>query len=359
MSKGGGTTKQVSEPWKQAQPYVLESLDTARGVMQNPGQYYPGQTFVGPTDAQYQAWGDRLGYMDSVFGNQPTLKYGNAVGGVNSLLSGGGMGNLAGQIGGTGLNALQGWNSFGTAGSLDATGAINQMLSGQPDYGGLQSAVDAANAPILRQFEQEIMPSLNSRATFLNNETGGVKALNKVLPEIGQRMSENAQGIYNQERLRALSDRNQAAGLVSQGGLSANQGALGYGNLLGNLYGGASGDIARGLGLFGSIGQMGEQPGNLNSQFADWGAGFQNQALQDDMNRWNYYQSQPQDMATWYNQIVNGTAGLGGTTKGPSGGSGGTAMGALGGAAAGAGLASTLGMSTGWGAALGALAGFL
>lgn len=358
-SKGGGTSKTVTEPWKQAQPYVLESLDFGRNVMQNPAEYYPGATFNGPTQGQLQGWNDRLGYMDSVFGGQPTLQYGNAVGGVNNLLSGGQLGNMASFAGQGAQGALGGWNQFGQAGGLDATGAINRMLSGEADYSGLQGAIDAANAPILRQFEQEILPGLNSRATFLNNETGGVKALNKILPDIGERMALNAATLTNQERLRALGSQEAAAGLVSQGGQQANQGALGYGNLFGNLAGGASGDIARGLGLFGTIGAMGEQPGVLNQQFADWGAGFQNQALQDDINRWNYYQQQPQDMATWYNQLVNGTAGLGGTAKGPSGGSGGTAMGALGGAATGAGLASVLGTSTGWGAALGALAGFL
>jgi hypothetical protein len=358
MSKGGGTVKQTSDPWKPAQPYVLDSLQGAQQAYNNPPQYYPGQGFVGPTAGQAQSWSDRLGYMDSVFGGQPTLQYGNAVGGVNSLLGGGGMGTLANQLGGQAGNQLGAWNQFGTADGLNATGAINSMLSGQPDYTGLQGAVDAANAPILRQLNQEIIPGLNTRATFLNNETGGVKALNKVLPDVLQRMDENAQGLYNQERLRALGSRDAAAGMVAQGGQQANQGNISLGNLFGNLAGGAAGATNQGLAQFGNIGQMGQMPGDLNAAFADWGAGFSNQALQDSMNRWNYNQTQPMDMASWYSQIVNGTAGLGGSQKVPSNSTSGTAAGALGGAAAGAGLASSLGMSTGWGAGLGALAGY-
>lgn len=354
-SKGGSTTTRT-EPWRQAQPYILEGMSAARNVMQNPPMYYPGQTFVGPTPGQVQSWADQLGYADLVFGGQPTLQYGSAVGGINELLSGGRLGGMADIVGGQAAQQIGGMGPFGTAGGLDATAAINRMLSGQPDYGGLQGAIEAANAPILRQFEQQILPSLNTRATFLNNPTGGIKSLNMVLPEIGERMALNAQNLTNQERLRALQEQQYAANLVSQGGLAANQQALGLGNLFGNLAGGASGDIARGLGFFGPTAQMGMIPSQLAGQFADFGAGFQQQALQDQMNRYNYYQNLPQDLATWYTQIGQGTAGLGGQTRGPAPNQ---ALNALGGAATGAGLASALGASTGWGAGLGALAALI
>lgn len=322
MSKGGGgTTKQVSEPWSQAQPYVLDSLRMAQGVTRSPPQFYPGQTFVGPTPGENAAWDTRLGYSDAVFGGANAPKFGQATDALSGLLSGGGMGALAG------------------AGMEGGEAALTRMLSGTPDYAGAQGAIDAANAPILRQLEQEIIPGLNSRATFLNNETGGIKALNKIMPDVAERMSLNAGSIMNQERLRALSSQESGLGM------------------LGNFLGGASGDATRGLGLFPTMVGLGETPGLLAGQFADWGRQFPQAALGEDMARWDYQQGQPMDMASWYSQIVNGTAGLGGTSSSrtPTN----TGLNALGGAATGAALAGTLGMGTGMGAGLGALLAFI
>lgn len=234
--------------------------------------YYPGQTYVGSTDAEQQAWQSRTGYNDSVFnpntapGAAPSnaLNYRSATGYLNNTLQGGSQLNQmagqmsgapgavnqafspydiggrfdalqgpqgqirdpnaqAGQIGqygfGTSLDAQGRAPQFGQAGSLDATGAYNRMLSGQPDYQGAQGAIDAANAPILRQLNEEIIPGLNQKATFTNNMTGGIKGLNTAIPQVAQRMGENAQNIMNQERVRALDQQERAAGQVAQGGL--------------------------------------------------------------------------------------------------------------------------------------------
>lgn len=347
---GQFTTNQVKEAYR--------DLIAAK---RNPAEYYPYQNFVGPTGTDMAAWDNRLTYQDQVFGGQNPLQYGNATDSLNALMSGNtDMGALSSGYGSQALSSLDGWNQFGQAGGLDANPAISRMLSGTPDYSGLQGAIDAANAPILRQFNEEIMPGLNSRATFLNNETGGIKALNKILPDIGERMSMNANTLYNQERNRALSDQAQAAGMVAQGGLSENQGLLGLGGLAGNLAGGVSGDAIRATGLFPSMYEMGLQPGTTSSQFADWQRSYMENALNDDMARYNYAQNAPRDNAQWYaQQVGNLTA----ANKAPSGGggssSGGGLLGALGGAATGASLAGTLGMSSGWGAALGAAASFL
>lgn len=271
---GGGTTNTVTQPWKPAVPYLKENLDAAAAAFETPPAYYPGQTFTGPTSGQIGAWGQQLGYADQVFGGQAAPKFGDATQTLSSVMQGG-----------------QG--QYGQAGSLDARGAIQGMLSGQPDYAGAQGAIDAANAPILRNFQQDILPGLNSRATFLNNGTGGIKTLNRVLPEIGQRMNENAQGLMNAERLRALETRNQAAGMVAQGGQTAQNNALTAANMLPG------------------IAQFGMTPGALSQDFANWGAGFQDKALQDQVNRWDYYQNLPRDNADWYRSAVAPVAGLG------------------------------------------------
>lgn len=303
---GGGTTNTVSQPWSGAQPFLKDAMNAVQFGYKNPAPYFPGQTFVGPTSAEMQAWNTRLGYADDVFGGSAAPKFGEATNALSGALN-------------------SGFGPAGTAGGLDARGAINSALSGTPDYSGLDSMAAAANAPLLRQFNEQVLPGLNTRATFLNNPTGGIKELNRVMPELGQRMSENTMNLYNQERNRALSSRDAAAGLVSGLGSTANQQALGA------------------LGLFPTIAQTGEVPGVLASNFAQFGRGFQEQALNDQMNRFNYYANLPRDNASWYMGNITGAAGLGGSQTSSTSTNGSKLAGAAGGGLAGYGLAQGLG----------------
>jgi hypothetical protein len=267
---GGGTpsrTTQVSEPWSGVRPYLTGNYAQASQLANRPSEYFPGDTVVGPTEAEGGAWNSLFGFNNSVFNGANSPQYGAATSALNNSLTGqNSLGNMAGglapgamnaiggafspyniggrfdalqgpsgsvrepgaqagQIGqygfGTSLNPNQFAPIFGQAGGLDAQPAFNRMLSGQPDYQGAQGAIDAANAPILRQLNEQIIPGLNQQATFTNNMTGGIKGLNTALPQVAQRMGENAQNIMNQERVRALDQQERAAGLVSQGGLQS------------------------------------------------------------------------------------------------------------------------------------------
>jgi hypothetical protein len=397
-SKGGQTQTTKTEPWKYAQPYLRDSMEQAASLTSQPQQYYPGQTYVGALPSEMSAFAGRAGYDSQMYG----APLGQVMGGMSGSLAGqNSLGQITSSLAPTatqGINSAfaqgpgsvsaQGASSFapqfGQAGSLDARGALQSALSGQPDYSGLQASIDAANAPMLRQLEQDIIPGLNQRATFLNNETGGIKALNRVLPEIGERMSQNATGLYNQERLRALDAQQNAAGLISQGGLSsfglglqgagqdlqgqianANLGSqfrgdlLGLGNLAGNLAGTQAQDAARWGALYPGLAQAGSTPYNNALQYGQFERGIAENALQGDMNRWNFQQQEPYDRLSFYNQMIQGTAGLGGTTRGTaSTGSGISGTGALGGALTGAQLGSLIpGLGTGIGAGIGGLLG--
>lgn len=314
MSKGGGSTKTVSEPWKGAQPYLTEAFNMARGVTQNPAQFYPGQTFVGPTAGEIGAWDQALQYADDVFGGAPTLDYGQVTGGVSNLLQG------------------------GAAGGQNTSDAWARMLSGTPDYAGLEGAISAANAPLMRSFEEEFIPGLNQKATFLNNETGGIKALNRAIPELGQRMSENALSLTNRERERALADQSMAAQF-----LTGSQDAA----------------MRAGLGFAPGVAEMGQYPSQLAMNFADWGRGFQEDQLGQQMAQWDFYQNQPQDLASWYSNLVGGLGGLGQSSR-STGPAPNTGLNALGGALGGAALGGAIpALGTGMGAGLGALLAFL
>jgi hypothetical protein len=408
MSGGGSPsrTTQVSEPWSGAQPYLRDVMGDASQLANRAPTYYGGPLTVGALPAEQSAFQQQANYADSVFGQQPNLRYGDVTNTLQQQVGGQTqLGGMTGQIAPQATSQLgqqfaQGPSSiygnyqinpqsmgpqFGQAGSLDATGAYQRMLSGTPDYAGAQGAIDAANAPILRQFEQEVLPSLNTRATFLNNPTGGYKELNKIMPEMGARMSQNAQTIMNQERLRALGAQESAAAQISQGGLQSyglgldassrqaglnlqadttNAGlrdayradVLNYGSLAGQLAGQQNQQQLTAAGMYPSIYGMGQDQYAPDFQYANWQRGLSEDALAADQARFDYLRDAPWSALNQYAGIVQPGAGLGGsmTQTGPKRPGGSQAAGALGGAMSGAYMGSSFGP---WGTAIGAILG--
>lgn len=316
MSGGGSTTTQSADPWAGAQPYLRDLYGRAFTNANNPAGFYPGATYLGPQQGQLGAWDQQLNYADQVFGGATAPKFGEATGALSGALTGSSaLGQYSGSLTPFANQQLQaGFGGGAPGGNLDTTAALTRGLSGTPDYSGLQASIDAANAPILRQFEQDVLPGLNQRATFLGNPTGGIKSLNRVLPEIGERMSQNAATITEAERQRALGTQQQTAQYL--GGMQSdyrNQ-LLGLGNLGAGVAGQQSGQALQAASMFPSLAQTGQMPGQLSSAFADWGAGFQNQALQDQMSRWNFYQNLPAQTAQQYSGLLTGAGGLGGSS---------------------------------------------
>lgn len=435
-------------------------MSRGQGLSGQQPSYYGGPLTVGPTAAENTAWGTRAGYNNQVFGGQQ-LNYGSAANALNQTMTGQsplagmagqiapqatdlltsgfrapntsgiggvqapGQSNAAGNIGqygfGTSLDASGNAPTFGVAGGLDARGAYERMLSGTPDYQGVQGAIDAANAPILKQFNEQIMPGLNQKATFTNNSTGGIKALNRVLPEMGERMATNAQTITNNERLRALGSQEAAANAISQGGfqgyglgLQTAQGERGleqslagmglstdttrgqlqlsdqaanlagsqfglqqqgmmqdaqdryradllnYGSLAGQLGAQSTGQSLQAAGLFPALNQVGRQPGDDSLAYANYDRALREDSLTADQDKFNYMRDQPYNNLGWYQSLISGTASPYGTQS-QTGPAGSRAAGALGGAAFGAGLANQMGYG-GWGqligGGLGALGGY-
>lgn len=419
MSGGGGeqTTNTVSQPYSQAIPYLTSALRNVSTAANQPASYYPGQLTVGPTTAENNAF-SQLNNWDSQVFNGNSLNFGGVSGSLNGQLGGGGYAALsdptsnAGQLVSKAFQVQQapsignyGWDAsispgqssptFGVAGDLDARAALQSQLSGQPDYASVQGSIDAANAPLLRDFQNNLLPSLNSRATFLNNATGGYKALATAIPDLAQRMSENALQVTEGERQRALSAQQNAAQLISQGGLSsyglglntaqaqqqanaalggqmlsqdqaganAQQGylssLLGYGNLAGSLAGGSSEAAGRALALAPSIYQLGSTPNTNALNYASYDRNLQEQALAADQAKYNYLRDYPQQQAGWYANQIAGLSGLGGTQQTTTTAPGSSPlMGALGGAATGAALGSVVPViGTGVGAIAGGLLG--
>lgn len=429
MSGGGGqqTVNSTTQPYREAIPYLNDALSRVSRAGSNTPSYYPGPLTIGPTTAENRAWQQQSLADANTYGkNGPQLDFTGVAGGLNSQLQGGGYGNLAGATLNAGNQVSSAFQSaqspligrygfdtsinpsgaapqYGVAGSLDARSALQQQLSGQPDYAGVQGSIDAANAPILRDFQNNLLPSLNSRATFLNNSTGGYKTLATALPDLGQRLSQNALQVTEGERQRALAAQASAAQQISQGGLAgyglglqqqqaqvgANQalagqnlstdvagaGAqsqylnnlLGYGGLAGNYAGGLNDATGRALAFAPSIYQLGNTPNQNLFNYAGYNRGLQEQALSAQQNKFNYLRDYPQQQASWYANQIAGLSGLGGsstqTTTQPNGSplagalGGGLAGYYLGGALGGAGAAAGAGAGAASGAASGSWAG--
>lgn len=458
MSKGGGKTQtSANAPWKPAQPYLADIMAQGQTLSRQGPQYYGGPLTVGPTDAEGAAWAQQAGYNNSVFGGGNAPNYGDLTSSISNQLNGRtdlagmssaispyatnyltsqfgptntngiagiqapGQTNAAGQIGnynfGTTLDPSGRAPTFGVAGGLDARGAYAKALEGTPDYAGVQGAIDAANAPLLRQFNEEFIPGLNQKATFTNNMTGGIKGLNRAVPQLADRMSENALSITEGERQRALGAQERAANAISSGGyqgyglgLSTAQGERGLeqslaglnlnadqaragmmlndfgtglqgaqfglnqqgmmadindryradllnlGSLGGQLSGQAGSQQLAAAGMFPSVYNLGRQPGSDALDYANWDRALREDALSADRERFDYLRDQPYNNLGWYSNIINGAASpYGVSTQTQPQGS--RAAGALGGALAGYQLGNSLGGYGGWGALLGGLAG--
>ena len=72
MSGGGGntTTVQKSDPPAYLQPFLTDIAQTAYRNSQTPPAYYPGATFLGPTQGQLDAYRQQFDYANSVYGGQ-------------------------------------------------------------------------------------------------------------------------------------------------------------------------------------------------------------------------------------------------------------------------------------------------
>jgi hypothetical protein len=179
MAKGGGTQTQTttSQPWDKAQPGLMDAMGQAKTAFNNP---------------QF------MDYLNKTYGGG-NLNMGNVSGAINGLLTGSG-----------GLGGLTSGNQAG------ANSALGSMLAGKPDYAGVNANANAADAATIQNFNQNVIPGLNSHATFLNNGTGGIKTLSADMPAMAAQMAASRQGALEAERQRALQGQQTGLGMYGQ-----------------------------------------------------------------------------------------------------------------------------------------------
>lgn len=104
--------------------------------------------------------------------------------------------------------------------TVDPNQALSRMLSGNIDTQGLQGAMDSYLQPLMENFNEQILPSLqraDAMSTGGQSSAGALKASQRVLEQIGEGANANAQGLLYQANQDALNRMTQGAGLAQQG----------------------------------------------------------------------------------------------------------------------------------------------
>ncbi len=386
MGASKGKQETTNTPWGPLQPYLQDIFKQGQGIVNNPPQYYPGQTYVDMNPQEQAALQSRENFATSAF---PNL-FGNASGALSDLTAGNtNLGAFGNTLAGTTANqfgnlyqtpyarsAQTGWGGPSMAGQA----GLASMLSGNPDTRGFEGALTAAFDPLVTNWQNNILPGIQATDYAAGGGQGSSGAgklalmagndlsrqMANTAGSLGYNayqdaMARQAQGVglaqgwdqlgqgnaYQNAALRQQANlANQQANLTNQGNIL--QGA----GLGGNLLGQQTQDQSRALALTPSITQLGTLGAD---QLAQAGQGYRQQnelALADQMNRFNFGQQQPMNMLSWYNSLLQPSLGFGTqTTPGNSS----PIMSGLGGALSGA----TLGTMAGgpWGAIGGALGG--
>ncbi len=222
MSSGGSQVT-AATPWSAASPYLTDIMGKA-------------QSLYGSLAPQYMNPASNFGY------GQTTGAVGNVIGGTTPF------------------------GSMATSLAPGTTQAIQQQLSGTPDYTAVKGALDAANQQTWNSFNNQELPQLNQRASFLGNPSGAIKDLNWATSQIGQNMDLNAQQQYLQQYNLAKQQQANAAGLganIAQGaGAQTLQGA----NLFGSLSQLPQSNLADYANIVGSTGgKFGTSTSNMNA----------------------------------------------------------------------------------------------
>lgn len=266
------TTTQTTAPWIGQQGPLQSIYRYGEALMGTPQSYFPGQTVAGFAPAQEIALG--LTQQRALGGNPAQ----NALGGY-----------LAGQLQQPGVGVAPAVEASGQLAGAAGAGLTGlQGLAGGGPNPYLDQMFQAGTRALNRNFQESVVPSLNATFGGAGRTGGGLHQ--QSLTDAGQRHQETvgdfAANLYGGQ-YQADQNRRLAA---SQGLIGA--AGTGIGGLA-NLYGQQTAAQQGAAGLVPSL-------SNLEYQDLDrlFGAGAQQrglaqQQIQDQVNRFNFYQQQP------------------------------------------------------------------
>ena len=343
MSKGGSSsstpnagasgstqTTTTSAPWSGQQPYLTSGFQQAQNLFNQGGpQYYPGQTYAGPTGLQLQGIQNEadigLGGTQAQNAANPALS--NILG--NNWLGANPSNSLYQNAASGGMNVNTG-GYFSPIASGQQTNTMGQDTLNQFASGGMLSA----NNPYFQQMAAttaaNVMPQLQSQFDAGNRLDSGLATR-----AASEGLSDSIGGMAYQNYQQGLGQAQSAASNLSQIGQQniGNQmqaanalSNLGFGNIgtqltgaqgLGQNFQGAAGQQLSALGLAPQIGNMSYQQAGALQDAGQTTQGLNQQAITDAMNRWNYQQQQPYQNLQNYMQNIQGNYGSQGTSTSP------------------------------------------
>ena len=355
-AKGGDgtTTVQQSDPWAGQQPYLQYGFANSLHQLNSGGpQYYPNNTYVPFSNQTEQGLGmleNRAingSPVESAMQNYVTNTLQNPAGGGTQDYLSGVMGQSPQYFGGQMSQIPQ--DAFNAS-------ASGQMLNANP-Y--LDSMYDSAARRVTENFTDTVMPSINASFAASGGTGSGIQremALD-ASDVLGQNLTDMANNLYGGNYARERAMQMNAANSLNADDLSRrgmNQGMAQFQGNLGlnaaqasNQLTGIQGDLQRGAAALAPTAANFDY-NNINNLMGVGQAveGKAGQALQDSINRFNYYQNAPENNLARYITAIQGN--YGGTTSTEQDVGSNPLAGAAGGALTAGSLASTLGAATMW-----------
>jgi hypothetical protein len=278
MSMGGGgsqTTTQTTEPWSEQKPYLTQGFSEAEQIYNNgPQEYFPGQTYVDPSAATNQGIAGQINQA-----GQPTVT-GNASGYASGVL-GGNSDNPYAPMLGQGSNALQ----------QTSSGAY---LNSNP-Y--LDQTFDSAAGKLRENFTDTVMPNIGAQFGM----SGGAGSA------LHQELAAKAGGQFTDSLSSLASD-------IYGGNYQAERGRqdAASGNLMNTgagLYGTGVQERMGAAGLAPTLDQAGYLPSQMMQQAGKTQEGYDERALEDQINRFNFEQNAPLANLQDYMSMISGNYG--------------------------------------------------
>lgn len=337
---GGGSQSTTTKPWEESEPYILQGYQQAQNLFnKGPGEFFPGQTYVSPSEATTQAL--NLAQQRALAGSPLLQQAQTAVGSMMTATN-----PYASQLAALGGSATQDPSaSFyqsimnGGAGSPEAMALARRTASGEylnaNPY--LEGALGQANRLAGEQFTKNVQQLRGGAAMAGRYGSGAANRMENESADVFARaLAEQNQQAYLQNYMAERQAQEAAIGRL--GGLEqqtiANRMAA-----AGGLSAGSQQGIANQLAALGAAGQMSADDMNRQMQatamapqlaeqdFADLQRllsvgqareGYDAAALQDQMARYNYEQNADWQNLARYQSAISGwpTGSINSTTGG-------------------------------------------
>lgn len=293
---GNTTTTTNTQPWSQQIPYLLGGFERAADLGQNyTPQYFPGQTYATPTDAQGEGLGQIVNAGRQLAG---TSLLPNTLGYTENLLTG------ATQGANPAWGALTGLATNNPGVNNAGSSTLSQFAGGNFGANNLDDVTNSVLAQVVPRIQSQFINggSLGSPQAAYATSQGATAAL--------------APLVY-QQRLADIQTQANAASQLGQQNIAGAGVQAGAANNLGGLYN---------MGTQQGLTALGLLPQTLSSQFLpgqqEYSAGQTQQgltqaAINDAIQRFNYGQTLPYQQLNQYLGEISGNYGSTGTTVSP------------------------------------------